>query len=96
MQPENILLLNPDAKLGMAIRVARLRQGWSLAQLAQRLYCDARTIHRIEIGETKTVAMSTVQELARVLRSPRILRLGIEHIQQVVPDLSPTEGQVSA
>lgn len=96
MQPENVILLNPAAKLGMAIRAARLRQGWSLKQTAQCLYCDARTLHRIEIGEARSVAMSTIQELARVLKSPRILRLGIEHIQQVVPDLSPMEGQVSA
>lgn len=96
MHTENVILYRPESKLGMAIRAARLQRGWSLQKTAQQLFMDQRTLDRIELGLVQSVSMGTIQDLARMLKSPRILRLGIEHIQRVVPELSPEEGQGSA
>ena len=51
--------------LGASIRAARLRRGWSVALLAERVGVTAQTISRIERGASG-VAIGTVFEAAHV------------------------------
>lgn len=52
--------------LGMAIRVARKRRGWTTAQLSKRVGVSAPTIMAIEAGKP-TVAIGTVFEAATLV-----------------------------
>lgn len=51
--------------LGQSIRAARLRRGWSVALLAERVGVTAQTITRIERG-APGVAVGTVFEAAHL------------------------------
>lgn len=52
--------------LGDSIRSARLRRGWSVAVLADRVGVSAPTISKVERGDP-SVAIGTVFEAARIL-----------------------------
>lgn len=52
--------------LGQSIRAARLRRGWSVAALAERVGVSAPTITKIERGNS-SVAIGTVFEAARLV-----------------------------
>lgn len=52
--------------LGESIRAARLRRGWSVAALAERVGVSAPTITNIERGSA-SVAIGTVFEAARLV-----------------------------
>jgi len=52
--------------LGESIRAARLRRGWSVAVLAERVGVSALTITNIERG-SPSVAIGTVFEAARIV-----------------------------
>ena len=52
--------------LGESIRAARLRRGWSVAALAERVGVSAPTITKIERGNP-SVAIGTVFEAARLV-----------------------------
>ena len=52
--------------LGGAIRAARLRRGWSVALLAERVGVSPPTITKIERGDP-SVSIGTVFEAARIV-----------------------------
>lgn len=54
------------AVLGDSIRAARLRRGWSVALLAERVGVSAPTINKVERGDP-SVSIGTVFETARIL-----------------------------
>lgn len=79
--------------LGDAIRIARQRQGLTQEQLAEAMDCADRTIRRIEAG-VQGVELRQVQEFARVLADPKILKRAVEEITRHMQD-GPTRAQES-
>lgn len=84
---QKVILFTPETSLGIALRAARQRRGLTLEGLALRLHCAARTLERIELGQTKTVSLALIAQIARELHSPLILRLAVRHIQSTFPTL---------
>ncbi len=62
--------ISPD--LGDFIRLARLRRGWTLLQLAQRVHTNITTLSHMERHEI-TMEWEMAVALSRVLRAPDIL-----------------------
>lgn len=71
--------------LGDAIRIARQRQGLTQEQLAEAMDCADRTIRRIEAG-VQGIELRQVQEFARVLADPKILKRALEDLWQATQE----------
>jgi transcriptional regulator with XRE-family HTH domain len=54
-------------QLGRVLREARLRQGWSQAELARRAGVNFVTLSRIEGGATAWVGTTIIERLATAL-----------------------------
>lgn len=87
MSLDNIILFSPGKALGGAIKDARLRRRSTLEYVAQQCYVTPSTISRIEAAKFKTLDLQMITRLSRVLRSPKILRMAITHIQSIFPEL---------
>lgn len=74
-----------EPPLNHAIRVARKRQGLSLAMAAEKVPCDARTLHRWERQETHAITLDTVVRLAQVLKAPHLVGIAVQQIQSAFP-----------
>lgn len=87
MSPENVILFSPSNVLGGAIKDARIRRRATLEFVAMQCFTTPSTISRIEAGKFKTLDLNMITQLSRVLRSPKILRLAVTHIQSSFPEL---------
>lgn len=80
MQEKTIVIRFTGSRhLGDVIRTARCRLGLTQEALAERMDTSDRSIRRIEAG-VQSVDLRTVQRFARVLKSPRILKMAVEEI----------------
>lgn len=79
-----VILYRPE-HIGHEIHLTRRRRGYSEQWLAQQCHCDARTIIRLEQGQTQHVDLEFVALVARVLHAPRLLRLAIAETVRALP-----------
>jgi len=79
-----VILYRP-AHIGHEIHLTRRRRGYSVQWLATQCHCDARTIIRLEHGQTQHVDLEFVAGIARVLHAPRLLRLAIAETVRALP-----------
>ena len=95
MTPENLILFDPENRLGTVIRAARQRQRRSPEWLALQLHMDSSTLCRLERGATQTIHLTTVVAISRTLKSPLVLRTAVQMIQETLSDL-PEDGNRAA
>lgn len=93
---EKVILFTPGDQLACALRAARQRRGLTLEGLALRVHCAARTLERLELGQTKTVNLSFIAQLSRELRSPLVLKLAVRQIQASFPPVADPAAQREA
>ncbi len=91
MTPENLILFDPENRLGTVIRAARQRRRLSPQALAWSLHMDVTTLCRIERGATRTINLATVVAISRLVKSPLVLKTAVQMIQQSLSDL-PEDG----
>lgn len=89
VQSTRVILYRPE-HIGHEVHLTRRRRGFSHEWLAQQCHCDARTIIRLEQGQTQHVDLEFIADIARVLHAPRLLRLGIAETIASLP--RPVEG----
>ena len=56
-----------DQRFGSAIRVIRIKRGWSQQQLADRVGVSRTTISRVERGHPETFSLTTIRRVAASL-----------------------------
>jgi transcriptional regulator with XRE-family HTH domain len=66
----------PDLKPATPLRVARVRAGWRLGALADKVGLNETSLWRIEAGRTKKPKSKTRQKLAAVLKVKEAVLFG--------------------
>jgi transcriptional regulator with XRE-family HTH domain len=64
------ILIHVKTELGQIVRDARLRQGLTLRELAERTSIPLRTVHAIELGDSRQPKAKTLRTLAAALGLP--------------------------
>ena len=73
-----VLMLNAMSPIVLRVREARLRKGWTQAELARRANVRRATINSLESGHRQRVNLGVLEKVAKALGVPtlRLLQEG--------------------
>ncbi len=78
------------SQLGINIKSARERRGWSLNRLKQESGIGYATLHDIESGKSQNLNSANLEKVAMALNVPANELLGIDVVEYTVTDLEGT------
>jgi transcriptional regulator with XRE-family HTH domain len=78
------------SELGLNIKHARERKGWTLNKLKQESGVGYATIHDIENGKSQSITSVNLERIAKVLDTTTNDLLGITVVEYTVEDLDET------
>lgn len=78
------------SQLGLNIKSARERKGWSLNKLKQESGVGYATLHDIESGKSQNLNSANLEKIAKALNIATNELLGIDVVEYTVTDLGET------